>query len=281
MTGERPGRADELARGSRLGDYQIDSVLGQGGMGVVYKATDTATGDTVALKVLKTELARQEPFRKRFAHEARAAAAVRHRHLVRVRAAGESDGALFLAMDYVDGMSLEQRIRAGAMPLEAAASVLVDIASGLDALHQCGIVHRDIKTANVLLDRESRASLTDFGLARRDDYTVITATGQLLGSLEYLAPEFIRGSPASPATDIYALGCVAYACITGRTPFRGRTAFEVGLAHLQKIPPDPRGARPELTHEGASALLRALAKEPAGRPSTATEYAQLVRRALL
>ena len=147
-------------------------------------------------------------------------------------------------------------------------------AAGLDALHRAGIVHRDVKPSNVMLREDGSAALTDFGLAKGAAYTLLTRPGQVLGTLDYLAPELVRGGEATPASDVYALGCVAFECPAGHAPFADRSLFGVGTAHLEDDPPDPP-ASPEL----ARALLRALEKDPAARPPTATMYAHLLRAA--
>ena len=140
-------------------------------------------------------------------------------------------------------------------------------------------MHRDIKPSNVLFDSDGTAMLTDFGLAKGRAYTVLTRPGQVMGTLDYLAPELIRGKPATPATDIYALGCVAFECVVGRAPFGDKSAFQVGLAHLDEPPPDPGAERPDLPAGFAAAILSALEKEPEQRPATAGAYASLLRAA--
>jgi serine/threonine protein kinase len=236
--------AGELQVGDSLGTYCLESVLGEGGMGKVFGAR-REDGTLVALKVLKPELAGDYIFQHRFNQEARAAAEVHNEHLVPIFEASEVDGLHYLAVAYLPGGSLADRLEAdGTLPAAAAAQVISDVARGLDALHGAGIVHRDVKPGNVLFDAEGTAMLTDFGLAKGRAYTVLTQPGQVIGTLDYLAPELIRGEPATPSSDVYALGCVAYECVVGRAPFAEKTFFEIGLAHLEETPVDPREKRP-------------------------------------
>ena len=178
-------------------------------------------------------------------------------------------------------MPLYARTLAEVVPLEVPETIRLaaQLASGLDALHRAGIVHRDVKPTNVLLDDAGDAALADFGLARGDDSTQLTRDGQLVGTPHYLAPELIQGDEASPASDIYSLGCVLYACVTGAPPFAGRRDSELGYAHLVEEPPDPRLIRPELTAAAAEAILTALAKDPRARPTTATALARMLHLA--
>jgi serine/threonine protein kinase len=268
----------ELLPGERLGPYLLESVLGEGAMGVVFRATREPDGVVVALKVLKRQLSRDEVYRRRFVHEARVAAAVEHKHLVPILEAGEADERSYLAVQYVAGRSLEERIRdGGPLSLDEFLRVAAQAGSGLDALHRKGLVHRDIKSSNIMLTEEGEAALTDFGLAKGPAYTVLTRPGQVMGTLDYMAPELIKGEPATPASDIYAFGCVIYECITGAPPFAHKSMLQVGLAHLGEEPPDPLASRPDLPKELSWAVLQALAKEPERRPPTATAYGHMLR----
>jgi serine/threonine-protein kinase len=277
--GSAPGR--ELEPGDTLGNYRLESLLGEGGMGLVFRAVRTDDGREVAVKVLKVQLAGDLLFQHRFRQEARAAAEVSEPHLVPIIEADQADGRHYLAVDYMPGGSLTARIAADG-PLSGAdlVRVISEVGAGLDALHAATIVHRDIKPQNILFAADGRAMLTDFGLARGRAYTVLTQPGQVMGTLDYLAPELIKGAPATPLTDIYALGCVAFECASGHAPFADHSMFQVGLAHLEEPPPDPVADRPDLGPAVSAALLSALEKSPDARPQTATAYADLIRAAV-
>jgi len=266
----------ELDIGERLGSYRLEARLGEGAMGVVYRAVRDPDGAIVALKVLRDELAGDEVFRRRFTREAKAAAEVEHRNLVRVLDAGESDGRFYLAVRYVDGRSLADRLADGPLPLPGTLRLIAEVAGGLQAIHERGLVHRDVKPSNVLLDADETAALGDFGLAKGRAYTVLTRPGQVLGTLDYLAPELIRGAPAGPASDIYALGCVAFECLAGAPPFAGRSVLQVGVAHLRQEPPDPVAGRSDVPSAVSWAVRQALAKEPDRRPQTALAFSRLL-----
>ncbi len=267
-----------LAPGATVGPFTIEEAIGQGGMGTVYRATRGPDGEVVALKIVLDELAADATYVRRFEREAELAASLDHPHLVRVVEAGESGGRRYIASRFVDGVSL-QELLAPDVGLSAADTVRVvgHIAAGLDELHRRGIVHRDVKPANVLLD-ESGAYLADFGLARGAAHTVLTRTGKLVGTVDYLAPEVIRGAAAGPASDVYALGCVAYACLAGEPPFGDRDVVATCVAHLEEEPPSLVGLG-GVGEELAWAVTQGLAKEPGDRPSTATAYARLLASA--
>jgi serine/threonine protein kinase len=271
----------ELEPGDTLGDYKLEAAIGVGGMGVVFRASRISDGKEVALKVLKVGLAGDLIFQHRFAQEARAAAEVREPHLVPIIEASVADGRHYLAVDYVSGGSLTDRI-SGQGPLGPAELVrlISEIGAGLDALHAAGIVHRDIKPQNILFADDGTAMVTDFGLAKGRAYTVLTQAGQVMGTLDYLAPELLQGKPATPLTDIYALGCVAFEGVVGRAPFADKSMFQVGLAHMEEPPPDPAAERPEVSPELSAAVLAALEKAPEARPQSAGAYADLLRGAL-
>jgi len=250
--------------------YRVIGVLGEGAGGIVYRAADGET--EVALKVLK---AADPVAQKRFAREAKLARESESRHVVPVLDVGED----YIVMPLYVGGSLASRLVQGPLTVPQTIRLAAQLARGLDALHARGVIHRDVKPSNVLLDASGTAALTDFGLARGADSTQLTAEGQVVGTLHYLAPELIEGAGAAPASDVYALGCLLYECVTGSPPFGGRDAAELGYAHLVEPPPDPRSRRPELSAELASALLTALEKDPGLRPTSPTALARMLHLA--
>ncbi len=280
LAGRMPPPSDPDPRGLKPGDafgeYVIDDQLGEGGMGIVFRAIRD-DGAVVALKVIKPGLVADAKTARRFAREARAANEVDHPQLIDLIDAGDIDGVGFLAMRYVAGKSLDDRIQAsGPLPLADTTRVVAEIASALDALHAAELVHRDVKPSNILLDEERGALLTDFGLAKRRDYSMLTAPGQMLGTLDYIAPEMLRGDEPGPSADLYALGCVVFECLAGEPPFGGKSMFEVGMAHLGDQPADPCAARSDAPPGFGDVVLRALAKEPSARPPSATVYAEML-----
>ncbi len=265
--------------GTDIGEYHIDGLIGEGGMGKVYLAT-TPDGTRVALKLVKEDFARDETFRRRFYREARIAQNVKHENVVPMLATGEHDGLPYMAQRFVDGMALDKKIkRDGPLDVATAIRICTDVAAGLEALWAAGMVHRDVKPANILLDGSGRAFITDFGLAKDTQGSLLTLPGQALGSVDYMAPEQIRGEPVSAASDVYALGCVMYECMCGKPPFAHVQGMRILWAHLQDDPPDPRAVRNDLSPEFARTLLLALEKEPDKRPSSPAEYARMLREA--
>jgi serine/threonine protein kinase len=235
-------------------------------------------GEPVALKVLKPALSEDEVYRSRFLREARVAAEVQHRNLVPILDVGIADGHYYLASAYVLARALRTRIETeGALSVAEAVRVAGDVAGALDALHRRLLVHRDVTPANIVLTEAGDALLTDFGLAKGRAYTVLTRAGQVVGTPDYFAPELVKGKAATPASDIYSLGCVVYTCLTGSPPFGDRSLYELGAAHLKEEPLDPSEARDDLPHWFGWTVLRALQKEPARRPPTASAYARMLR----
>jgi serine/threonine protein kinase len=268
----------EPGAGDDFGPFRLEALVGEGGMARVFRARWETEGKTVALKLMKPDLVGDEVYAKRFVHEARSAAEVHHPHLVPILDAGEIEGRYYLASGYVDGRSLEQRIQAeGPLPLDEIIRLATEIGSALDALHAAGVVHRDIKASNLLLDADGGIHLADFGLAKGRAYTALTTPGQVVGTLDYIAPELIRGQPATPASDIYAFGCTVYECVAGKTPFGDRSMLQVGIAHLDEQPPDPGTSRDSWSPELSWTVLQALEKEPDRRPPTATAYATMIQ----
>jgi serine/threonine protein kinase len=264
--------------GEQLGSYRLVTLLGQGHMGIVLRARREADETNVALKVLRDELAGDELYRRRFEREARIASELAHDNVVPVLDFGEASGRLYLAALYVRGVSLSERIASGGtLSLAEALRLVSDLSSALEALHARGLVHRDIKPANVMVDERGSAALTDFGLARGVADTVLTRTGVVVGTVDYLAPELIRGQQAGHSTDIYALGCLLYECLAGAPPYADKAYVETLLAHVRDEPPDLSELRPDLPVGFSWAVQKALAKDPEQRPETATAYARLLR----
>ncbi len=264
-----------LASGDTFAAYRIESVVGRGGMGVVYRAADLRLERPVALKLVAPELAEDEVFRRRFLREPKLAAALDHPNVVPIYEAGEHEGRLYLAMRFVDGSDMRTLLRQeGGLPVERSIAILEQVASALDAAHRRGLVHRDVKPANVLVDEDGHAYLTDFGVTKQLGGDS-TDTGQITGTLDYLAPEQIRGEAIDGRADQYALACVVYECVAGAPPFHRDTEAETLWAHMQKpVPAVPD--RPALD----PVLRKALAKEPADRYGTCAELVGAAAAAL-
>ncbi|MBA2488899.1 MAG: serine/threonine protein kinase [Chloroflexi bacterium] len=257
-----------------VGAYRLERVLGEGSTAVVHRAHHTVDGTVVALKILKKHLAADETFRRRFLREARAASEVRHPNLVAILDHGESDGRYYLASAYAAGGSLAAAIvRHGRLPIGETVLIANEVASGLDALHAHGIVHRDIKAANVMLDVDGRVAITDFGLAKGARYTALTTMSRPVGSPAYLSPERITRQETTPAGDIYALGCLVHECLSGSPPFSAPTLFQLAFAHMTQDAPSLAEMRRDVTPALDAAVRTAMAKDPAHRPATATRYA--------
>jgi serine/threonine-protein kinase len=247
-------------------------------MGLVFRARRETDGESVALKVLRDELAEDELYRRRFEREARIASELVNEHVVPVVDFGEASGRLYIAALYVRGVSLSERIASqGVLSLTDALRLVTDLSDALEALHAGGLVHRDVKPANVMVDEDGVAALTDFGLARGVADTVLTKTGVVVGTVDYLAPELIRGQQADHSSDVYALGCLLYESLAGAPPFADRAFVETLLAHVQDEPRDLREVRADLPENVSWTVLKALAKNPAERPETASAYARLLR----
>jgi eukaryotic-like serine/threonine-protein kinase len=280
MNAQRSGHSS-IGVGDRIGGYRVEAIVGHGSVGEVVRAVGPSDTAPVAIKVLRSELADDPVARRRLLHEARHATRLNHPNLLSVLDVVD-DGNLppYLVMEYLPAGSLADLLRAGGpLPIRRALVLAVDLAGGLDALRSEALVHRDIKPANVLFRADGTAVLTDFGFALGSNDTRLTGHGQVVGTLDYLAPELIRGEAASPTSDIYAFGCVMFECLTGRPPFGDRRALEVAKAHLEAEPPDASVVRPEIPAALAWAAARALAKDPAERPPTALTYARLLAAA--
>jgi serine/threonine-protein kinase len=263
--------------GQRVGPYRLLAPLGEGSVGIVFHARREPGGDEVAVKFLRDELAKDALYRRRFEREARIASEVVDEHIVPVVDFGEASGRLYIVSRYLAAEPLSVRIEARCtLELEESIRVVRAVAGALRALDERGLVHRDVKPANILVTADGVA-LTDFGLARSVAETVLTRTGVAVGTVDYLAPELIRGQPATHASDIYALGCVVYECLTGAPPFAGRPYVEALIAHVRDEPASLLDARTDVSENLSWAVLKALAKDPRDRPSTAEAYARLIR----
>jgi serine/threonine-protein kinase len=281
------GSFGRLGPGRRIAGYLIEEQVGAGGMAVVFRARDESLGRPAALKVIASAMADDNEFRARFLRESRAAAAVDSPHIVPVYSAGEAEGLLYIATRFVDGGDLADLMRrsGGRLAADRAAHFVSQIAAALDAAHAAGLVHRDVKPANVLVDaapgRPEHAYLSDFGLSKGMHSTGLTASGQFLGTPGYSAPEQIRGDQLDGRADQYALGCVAFALLAGTHPFRRDSAVATLFAHLRDPVPPVTGLRPELPPAVDRVLGRALAKSPADRYGGCGEFAAALRDALL
>lgn len=290
MGGESPsGRSEStlagLAPGSLIAGYRVESRIGTGGMAMVFRAYDEALGRTVALKILAAALADDTQFRERFIRESRAVAAVDHPHIIPVYAAGEAGGMLYLAMRFVPGGDLRAVLeREGPLSGDRTIALLSPIASALDVAHADGLVHRDVKPANILVDarsgRPEHPYLSDFGLVKGAMASAgLTRAGQFLGTPNYVAPEQISGEPARPQTDQYSLACVAYTLLTGTLPFARDETMAVLWAHMYDAPPSLVAQRPDQPSAVDEVLARALAKSPEDRYGTCEELIGALRTA--
>jgi serine/threonine protein kinase len=274
--------ATDARIGTTIAGYRIESVLGRGGMGVVYLAEQASPRRKVALKVLPGEQAADPAFRERFIRESDAAAAIEHPNIVPIHQAGEQGGVLFIAMRYVEGMDLRSVLeREGPLPAERVVSIVEQVADALDAAHEAGLVHRDVKPGNVLVGRGDHAYLTDFGLFKRPDRaTSLTRTGQFMGTVDYVAPEQIRGEPVDGRADVYSLGCLLYECLSGKPPFPSDLDVTGLYAHLEQPPPKVTASRPELPAAIDAVVAKAMAKRPEERFQSAGALATAAREAV-
>lgn len=280
------GRASDL-RGRRIAGYVVEEEIGRGGMAVVYRAHDVRLDRTVALKLLAPELARNDTFRQRFAHESKVAAAIDHPHIVPVFEAGETDGLLYIAMRYVAGQDLRAMLdRTGPLSVETAARIAGQVASALDAAHDHDLVHRDVKPGNILVaegtdtEHPEHVYLTDFGLTKKSlSLTGFTSVGQFVGTLDYVAPEQISGKPVDGRCDVYSLGCVVYETLAGGPPFQRDDDMALLWAHQYDPPPPLTSRRPGLPPGVDEVLARALAKSPEDRWGSCLEFTGALRRA--
>jgi Protein kinase domain len=271
-----------LENGVQVEGYRIDRLIGEGGMGVVYEATQLSLDRKVALKLLSGELSADAGFRERFRHEARIQGAMDHPNIVTVHEAGESDYGLFIAMELIRGATLKDLIVGRELDAGRTLRILTQVADALDSAHDAGLIHRDIKPHNILVraGRRDHAFLADFGVTKVRGGTNLTKTGHFVGTVDYMAPEQIRGEPATRETDIYALGTVLYECLSGVVPFPKDSDVAVMYAHLADPPPTITSERPELPPQLDAVISTAMAKNPGDRYSSANRMMEAFEGAL-
>jgi serine/threonine protein kinase/streptogramin lyase len=277
----------ELSVGSELLGYRIEVVLGRGGMGIVYLAEDLRLKRRVALKLLSPELAEDERFRERLLAESELAASLDHPNIVPIYQAGEADGRIFISMRYVEGDDLKRVLRKGPLSPEYALALVSQVASALDEAHARGLVHRDVKPSNVLLapaaghEGADHVYLADFGLTQRLVQQELSPDQvPLMGTIDYVAPEQIRGEAVDGRADVYSLGCLLFECLAGEPPFRHKSEIALLFAHLRKEPPSLIARRPDLPPQVDSVIATALAKEPEARYPTCRALVEAAREAL-
>ena len=273
--------------GTEFAGYRIEALLGRGGMSVVYRAENARLGNKVALKLLAEELANDESFRERFVRESRTAATLNHPNIITIYDAGDEDGVLYIAMRYVESDLKEFLKREGPLSVARTLSVVGQIGSALDAAHARDLLHRDVKPANILLELASEpgglphAYLADFGLTKHlESRSGITASGQFVGTIDYMSPEQIEGRDVDGRTDVYSLGCVTFECLAGLTPFRRENEVAVLWAHMRDDPPPVTEVRNELPTQVDAVLAKAVAKPPDERYATCADFVADLRAAL-
>lgn len=259
-----------ITAGTTLGGrYVLRSLLAVGGMGEVWRGEDTELGRPVAVKVLKDGAAANETFLKRFRNEAKNAAGLAHENIAQVYDYGDQEGTAYLVMELVEGEPLSSVLeRERTLDEARLLRIMAQTASGLAVAHAAGVMHRDIKPGNLLVAHEDAVRITDFGVSRSMDQTTLTQTGMVMGTAQYLAPELALGKPATPASDLYALGIIAFESVVGKRPFTAATAVDIAIAHVnESVPPLPETVSPDL----ARLIMDLLEKNPRKRPRTAEE----------
>src|ERR687890_523251 len=257
---------------SLSGRYRLDVQIGTGGMSTVYRAFDQTLERVVAVKLMHREIASDSAQLERFRREARAVAQFSHPHIVGVIDAGEDDGAPYIVFEYVEGETLKERIRRlGRLPIDEAVAYAIEIGRALECAHDNKLVHRDVKPPNVLIDRDGRAKVTDFGIARSLEAQGLTATGRVLGTTDYVSPEQALGHEVTAQSDVYSLGIVLYEMLTGEAPFKADTQVAVAMKHVREPLPDVQRRRPEISAALAAVVERAAPKETKNRYATVAD----------
>ena len=268
--------------GTMFGPYELQSLLGVGGMGEVYRAYDTSKDRTVAVKLLRAEMSADARFQERFRRESRIAARLQEPHVIPVHDFGEINGVLYIDMRLVEGDNVHDELRRnGPLHPARAASIVGQVASALDAAHASGLVHRDVKPENVLLTANDFAYLVDFGIAYLGDESGLTSAGQAIGSCAYMAPERFTGGRVGPAADIYSLACLLYECLTGTAPFPTGELSQLMGAHIMSPPPRPSQTGPRVSAAFDAVVTRGMAKQPENRFSTAGDLARAANAAAI
>jgi serine/threonine protein kinase len=275
-----PFLAGNIVEGTPFGRYRLVELLGRGGMGEVWKAFDTATQRVVAVKVLPPQLAADPLFEKRFRREAFTAASLNEPHVVPIHNFGEIDGRLYVDMRLIEGEDLQHVLARGPLDAERAVKVIEQVASALNAAHRAGLVHRDVKPSNILLAEDDFAYLIDFGIARVAGETGLTGTGNVIGTWPYMAPERFSTGRSDKSSDIYALACVLYECLTSNRPFPGESVEQQIAGHLTTPPPQPSVARPGVSPQLDGVIATGMAKDPDRRYHSTTELAKAARAAI-
>ncbi|HEB64513.1 MAG TPA: serine/threonine protein kinase, partial [Chloroflexi bacterium] len=274
------GREGPTMIGQTLGNYRIVEQIGLGGMATVYKAYDPVMDRYVAIKVLPQQFSDDPQFRQRFQREARAIARLEHLHILPVFAYGEEGRTAYIVMRYLEAGTLTDRIAEGPLPFDEASRILGQLAGALDHAHGHGVLHRDVKPSNVLLDAAGNVYLMDFGIAKMVEATIDLTGEMMLGTPAYMSPEQCKGEPVTAASDIYSLGIVLYEMVTGRRPFHAETPIAVILQQLNDPLPPPRELRPDLPPQAENVIFKALAKDPESRYRSAGELAAAFARAV-
>jgi eukaryotic-like serine/threonine-protein kinase len=273
---ERRAHADSFVAGARIGDrYRVERLIGRGGMGAVYLAHDEVLGDLVALKLISSAWSTDpEAAIERFRREASAARRVSSPNVIRIHDLGETrDGLLFISMEYVAARTLADLLDArGSLTIDDTRDIIGQVCDGLEAAHNAGVIHRDLKPLNILVGERNAVKIIDFGLAKTTFLGQMTATGLILGTPQYMSPEQVKGRPVDARSDIYALGALTYHAVTGRPPFDGDTPIAVTFAACTEAPVDPRELRSDVPAVLAKAILAALAKEPSDRLQSVSEF---------